>query len=108
MIMSGPDIPTHKEITTPVQLLDGFSTILEVTGTEIIDEDRELLGLFGMITTFSLITSQFVANGGFVPSQALTDFRGVMIGFQKSGNLVSFVLAELDEGSHQCLSFFQG
>lgn len=44
MIMSGPGIPSGKEIATPVQLLDVFPTILEATGVQIMDEDQELPG----------------------------------------------------------------
>lgn len=44
MIISGPDFPTCKEIVTPVQLIDIFPTILEATGSEIMDEDKELPG----------------------------------------------------------------
>ena len=44
MIMSGPGIPVGKEVTTPVQLLDVFPTILEGTSTDMLDEDKELPG----------------------------------------------------------------
>ena len=49
------------------------------------------IDLLGMITTFSPIRSQFAAYGGLVPSQDSTDFRRIMIGFPKSGYLVSFI-----------------
>ena len=45
MIFSAADVAHGDTVHTPTQLLDVFPTILRSTGTEVCDEDTELLGV---------------------------------------------------------------
>ena len=49
------------------------------------------IALLGAINTFSLIRSQFLADGNLLPSQDSTDSRRLMIALEKSVNLAPFV-----------------